>query len=119
MVTEFDTFRVKEGKEERAKEWMKIITERKADCIKALTREKMALETIFMTEKDGRLFLSWFSIQGDNPEEVDTSNHEIDRIHCEFWKECIDTTYELDKFEYVVTFSPDNVSSSLKIATNI
>ncbi|CZF85936.1 hypothetical protein GMA8713_03969 [Grimontia marina] len=57
MVTEFETFRVKVGKEERAKEWMRTITERKADCIATLSREKMALETIFMTEKDGRLFL--------------------------------------------------------------
>lgn len=97
---------------------MKTITERKAECIHTLTREKMALETIFMTEKDGRLFLSWFSVQGENPEEVDTSDHEIDKIHCQFWDECIDTSYELDKFRHVVTFAPDIVSKSLETAAN-
>ena len=118
MVTEFDTFRVKAGKEEAAREWMNTITQRKAECIKTLAREKMALESVFLTEKGGRLYLSWFSIQGSNPEDVDTSEHEIDKIHCEFWEECIDTTYEQAKFKHVVTFAPTIVDHSLNEATN-
>lgn len=109
MNTEFDTFRIKLGKEDRAKEWMQSLCERKAECIETLEREKMVLETIFMTEKDGRLYLSWFSIQGDAHESVDTSDYEIDKLHCAFWDECIDTTFKLDTFQHVVTFAPAQV----------
>lgn len=116
MVTEFDTFRIKVGKEDRAKEWMRVLNQRKEECIRTLPREKMALETIFMSERDGRLFISWFSIQGDNAENVDTSDHEIDKLHCQFWDECIDQTYKLDKFEHVLTLADHNVAKSLTLA---
>ena len=90
MKTEFDTFRIKLGKETRAREWMQVLRDRKAECIQTLEREKMVLETIFMTEKHGRLYLSWFSIQGDNAESVESSEHEIDKLHGAFWDECVD-----------------------------
>jgi len=117
MKTEFDTFRIKQGKEARAKEWMQLLVSRKSECIETLNREKMGFETIFMTEKDGRMYLSWFSVQGESGESVDHSELEIDKLHCEFWDECIDTSFELDKFEHVVTFVPAAVEAALLEAT--
>lgn len=113
MKTEFDTFRIKLGKETRAREWMQVLRDRKAECIQTLEREKMVLETIFMTEKDGRLYLSWFSIQGDNAESVESSEHEIDKLHGAFWDECVDKTFTLDTFEHVVTFAPERMQKAL------
>jgi len=113
MITEFNTFRINKGKEGKAKEWMKTLLERKDDCIKTLTREKMALEAIFMTEKNGYLYLSWFSIQGKDGASASTSEHEIDKIHRQFWHECIDITFEQDILEHVVTFAPDSVQYSI------
>lgn len=66
----------------------------------------MILETIFMTEKDGCLYLSWFSIQGDNADSVDSSEHEIDKLHCAFWDECIDQAFKLVTSKHVITFAP-------------
>lgn len=115
MKTEFDTFRIKLGKEDRAKEWMQLLRDRKAECIQTLEREKMVLETIFMTEKDRRLYLSWFAIQGDEPELVEASEYEIDKLHNAFWDECIDTSFKLDSFEHVVTFAPPAVQQALSL----
>jgi len=47
---------------------------------------------------------------------VDTSDHEIDKLHCQFWDECIDQTYTLDKFEHVLTLADHNVAKSLTLA---
>lgn len=116
MNTELDTFRIKKGKEERAKEWMRALIQRRQECIQTLPREKMAFETIFMSEKEGRLFLSWFSIQGEQADSVESSEYEIDKLHCHFWDECIDQTYQLEKFEHVLTLAGESVEQSIKLA---
>jgi L-rhamnose mutarotase len=104
LQIEFTTFRIIDGKEEQAKEWMRVLTARRDECVATLAREKMALESIFMYEKESRLFLSWYSIQGDNPADVESSEHGIDNIHCQFWDECIDTLYKPDDHQHVVSF---------------
>ena len=104
MNIEFTTFRVLLGKEERAKEWMQALTQRREECIATLAREKMGLESIFMYEKGQRLFLSWYSIQGDYPADLESSEHEIDQLHSQFWDECIDTSYRPDDHTHVVSF---------------
>lgn len=102
------------GKEARAKEWMQLLTARREECMQTLVREKIALETVFMYEKDSRLFLSWYAIQGDNSADVESSEFAIDKLHCQFWDECIDTSYKPDDHTHVVSFYSPALASLLE-----
>ncbi len=55
IKTEFTTFPVIEGREGTAEEWMKILTQRRSECVATLEREKMHFEIIFKSYRDGRL----------------------------------------------------------------
>lgn len=113
-TTELMTFAVKRGKEERAEEWMRELVARQDECIATLDRERMHYECIFSTRRDGRLYLSWFSVQGEAGEHVKTSQHEIDRLHMEFWRECIDAEVAPEKHGHVVSFVPGEVRGAIE-----
>ena len=112
-TTEFMTFRVREGKEARAGEWMTLLRERQRECVATLDRERMRFESIFALQRDGRLYLSWLSVQGVGGESVKTSEHEIDRLHMAFWRECIDDAWTPEKHEHIVDFVPDVVARAM------
>jgi len=109
MNTEFTTFRILKGKETLAMEWMNCIKKRKLECVKTLTREKMILESVFSFEKNERLFLSWFSIQKEDHQDVESSAYEIDKAHLKYWEECIDKSYTPIHQKHIISFMPDKV----------
>lgn len=114
MKIELSKFRVKKGKEEKALEWMKLLNERMPEVLETLEGEKMYVETIFK-EYDGQyLYLYWYSIQGENGNIVTKSEHEIDKLHVQYWKECIDPTYQSVDMEAVVSMIPDRVIKSFE-----
>ena len=113
MNTEFTIFRVKEGKEKRAEEWMRQITARRAECVKTLEREAMYFESVFKAYFDNRMYLAWYSVQGEIHGDVDESEHEIDRLHCTFWDECLDLEWKPVDMEHVVSFAPPSVDSEI------
>lgn len=90
MKVELTRFRVRPGQSARVDEWMKMLNDRRAECRATLERERMYVEVIFRERTGGEEFLYWFSIQGEEGERVESSPHEIDRDHLEFWGECID-----------------------------
>ncbi len=109
MKTEFTIFRVRQGKEARAEEWMQLITDRRDECIATLEREAMYYESVFKTWFDGRLYLAWYSVQGDIHGDVTESDHEIDKLHCAFWDECLELEWKPVDMEHVVSFAPERV----------
>jgi hypothetical protein len=111
VKTEFTTFRVLEGKEELAVEWMDTISNRRKECVETLDREKMLLESVFSLYKDGRMYLSWFTVQKEGYKDVETSDHDIDKVHLKYWEECIDESYQPLDHAHVVTFFPEEVES--------
>ena len=113
MNTEFSIFRVKKGKEERAEEWMRQITARRAECIDTLDREAMYYESVFKSMFEDRMYLAWYSVQGDVHGEVDESEHEIDKLHCAFWNECLDFDWRPVDMEHVVSFAPKSVDNEI------
>ena len=113
-VTELVSFAVKLGFETKADEWMRVLVERRADCIETLDRERMHYEAIFKSVRNGRMFLSWFSVQGMAGATVKGSPHEIDELHMRYWKECIDRDFEPQKFDHVVIFVPRAVEQSVE-----
>ena len=116
MNTEFTLFRVKQGKEARANEWMQILQQRREECVATLKREAMLYESVFKVTHNERLYLAWYSIQGDSPEPVETSEHPIDVLHMQFWRECIDTDMPAIDMEHVVSFAPAEVRVAIEEA---
>lgn len=113
-TTELVSFAVKAGFEAKADEWMRVLVERKADCVGTLDRERMHYETIFKSFRDGRMYLSWFSVQGLAGEPVRGSHHPIDELHMRYWDECIDRGVLPQKFEHVVSFVPPSVEQAVE-----
>ena len=114
IKTEFTTFPIIEGMEETAEEWMKILTQRRSECVATLEREKMHFESIFKSYRDGSLYLSWFSVQSSDGEDVKSSEHEIDKIHLEYWRKCVDRTVKPEEMEHVVSFVPNQVENAIQ-----
>lgn len=109
LKTELMTFAIKPGKEARADAWMQMLIDRRAECIATLDREKMHHECIFRSVRNGRVFLSWLSVQSEQAPHVRGSPHAIDQAHLAFWDECIDRDVPPEMFEHVVSFVPPEV----------
>jgi hypothetical protein len=93
MKVELSRFRIKPDKIGRTDEWLKVLNSRIDECVATLEREKMQFEVIFRGRHNGEDFLYWLTIQHEDGEPLETSPHEIDRIHSDFSEECIDLTY--------------------------
>ncbi len=112
MKVELTRFKVKEGKEDRVKEWMHLLNQRMDDVLETLEGEQMYVENIFEEIDGDTMYLYWFSIQGEGGIEVKDSAHEIDRLHIQFWQECIDETYQGVNMISQVTMIPKRVKES-------
>lgn len=112
-ITEFMAFPVRPGKESRAAEWLKMLVAKQPECVATLDREAMHFESIFETHIGGRLHLSWFSLQGEAGAHVISSPFEIDKLHMEFWDECIDSSTPPLKFTHVVSFVPLTIAEAI------
>jgi Family of unknown function (DUF6176) len=112
-LTEFMAFPVRPGKEARAAEWLEMLVARQAECVATLDREAMHFESIFQVRIAERLHLCWFSAQGNAGAHVSTSSFEVDQLHMQFWRECIDSAAPPLKFEHVVNFVPPAVAEAI------
>lgn len=107
MKVELTRFRIKAGKSARVDEWLRLLNEHMTDVLVTLEREQMYVEVIFRERIGEEEFLYWFSIQGEEGEELETSPHAIDHLHRAFSDECIDTSYGLyDPLPQVIMLAP-------------
>ncbi|MGG4199629.1 DUF6176 family protein [Peribacillus frigoritolerans] len=114
MNVELTRFRIKEGKSERVDEWLKFLNENMNDVLITLKAEKMYVETIFRERLNGDEFLYWYSVQGSGGQEVQESDHWIDKKHLEYWKECIDETFRPVDLKTEVVMIPENIKQNMK-----
>ena len=114
MKVELTRFRVVEGKSERVDEWLRMLNERMSETVATLQRERMYVEVIFREKVDDEEYLSWLAIQGEGGKSVHSSSHEVDRLHLEFWRECIDTNYGAYEAQPQVVMVPDAVAAAMK-----
>ncbi|MFJ7852088.1 DUF6176 family protein [Peribacillus frigoritolerans] len=114
MNVELTRFRVKEGKSERVDEWLKFLNENMNDVLITLEGEKMYVETIFREHLNGDEYLYWYSVQGQGGQEVQESDHWIDKKHIEYWKECIDETFKPIDLKTEVVMIPENIRQNMK-----
>ena len=112
-VTEFIAFPVCSGKESRAAEWLAMLVARQGECVVTLDRERMHFESIFQIHIAGRLHLCWFGVRGQAGAAVDSSPLEVDKLHVQFWRECIDASTPPLKFTHVVDFVPSSIVSAI------
>jgi hypothetical protein len=112
--TEFMTFTIKQGMEAEAEEWIRILTERQAECVQTLDRERMHIECIFKSFQNDRMCLSWFTVHGLAGERLRGSPHPIDKLHLEYWDKCIDKEVLPERYKHVVTFLPESIRRALE-----
>jgi len=93
MKVELTRFRIKPDKIGRVDEWLRMLNARIDECVATLEREKMFVEVVFRERYKNEDFLYWFTIQHESGEALESSPHEIDKIHHSFGRECIDLTY--------------------------
>ena len=84
------------------------------DVLLTLERVKMYVETIFREELNGEEYLYWYSVQGEQGENVETSNHEIDKKHLEYWKQCIDQSFGSKDLITEVVMIPKKIQAIMK-----
>ncbi|KRG13744.1 DUF6176 family protein [Lederbergia galactosidilytica] len=114
MNIELTRFRVKKGKSKLVDEWMKFLNDHMHEVLLTLEDEKMYVETIFRENLDGQEYLYWYSIQGDAGQDVEESEHWVDKKHLEFWEECIDPTFRTVDLNPEVVMIPKRVKESFE-----
>lgn len=91
---ELTRFRVLPNKSALVDEWMAYLNANLPAVLLTLEREKMYVETIFRETLNGEEFLYWYSIQGEDGLSVEHSDHEVDTVHLNYWKACIDPNFK-------------------------
>lgn len=114
MRVELTRFRIRPDKTDRVDEWLAMLNRRMAEVKETLAREEMKVEVIFRELVDGQEYLTWFTIQGEAGEEVNTSPHPLDHDHIAFHKECIDHDYGAHDAQAQVIILPDDVAACLE-----
>ncbi|MDW0118795.1 DUF6176 family protein [Sporosarcina thermotolerans] len=114
MNIELTRFRVKSGKSERVDEWLTFLRENMKAVLVTLEGERMYVETIFRENLNGEEFLYWYSVQGEGGQEVEQSDHWLDKKHMEFWNECIDETFPPVDLKTEVVMIPEKVRNVMK-----
>jgi hypothetical protein len=113
MNVELSKYRILPGKEGRVDQWIDTLHRRYEDALETLEREEMQLEVIFRESKGDTQFLYWFSIQKETGEDVESSPHDLDRVHMAFWNECIDKTYRPREPEAQLVLVPRWISKAV------
>lgn len=93
---------------------MKLLNENMRNVLLTLNDEKMYVETIFREELDGNEYLYWYSVQGEGGVDVKESNHEIDKLHLQYWEECIDKEFRPVDLKTEVVMIQEAVLAAMK-----
>lgn len=114
LTAELSRFKVKEGKNEAVDQWMDFLNGHMENVLLTLNDEKMFVETIFKEKIDGTTYLYWHSVQGEGGAELESSGHEVDKKHMEYWNECIDSSYGSVDMEAQVVMIQKKVRDVMK-----
>jgi len=110
---ELTRFKVKEGKSKLVDEWLLFLNENMSETLITLEKEKMYVETIFREVFNGEEYLYWYSVQGEGGQEVEESDHWIDKKHLEYWEECIDKNFKPIDLKTEVVMIPNNIKKHM------
>lgn len=113
MNVELTRFRVKQGMSQKVDEWLAFLNEHMEDVLVTLEGEKMHVETIFRETLSGEEYLYWYSVQGENGQSVEESEHWIDKKHLEYWDACIDPDFRPVDLKTEVVMIPGKVRRAM------
>ena len=113
MNIELTRFKVKKGKTEKVDEWLQFLNDNMQEVLVTLEGEKMFVETIFRETLDGDEYLYWYSVQGENGQDVEASDHWIDKKHLQYWDECIDSSFRPVDLAMEVVMIPERIREEM------
>ena len=112
---ELTRFRIRKGKEAKAQEWMDFLNEHHTDTVATMTGEKMYVESVFKEKNpDGYTYFYWYSVQGEGGNAVEESKSYIDKKHIEYWKKCIDPSYQPEDLLPEVIMIPHGIKKIME-----
>ncbi|ATP40256.1 hypothetical protein CSE16_09480 [Solibacillus sp. R5-41] len=114
MEIELTRYKVKAGKSKRVDEWIKFLNIHMDDVLVTLEGEKMYVETIFREQLNGHEYLYWYSVRGEGGQEVEKSEHWIDKEHLMFWEDCIDKSFKPVDLKTEVVMIPQQVKAVMQ-----
>ena len=114
MNVEITRFKVKDGKTQTVDEWLKFLNDNMKDLLVTLEGEKMYVETIFRETLNGDEYLYWYSVQGEDGQDVVESEHWIDKKHLQYWDECIDSNFRPVDLTTEVVMIPEEIRKAMK-----
>lgn len=114
MKIELTRFRVRAGARARVDEWMRFLNENAPAVRETLEPEQMYVETIFSETVDGVDYLYWYSVQGEDGNTVEHSEHWLDAKHLEFWRACVDDAFGGEDLTPRAMMMPERVEESMK-----
>ena len=112
-TVELTRFRVLSDKTQLVDEWLLFLNEHMQETLLTLEAEKMYIETIFREVLDGYEYLYWYSVQGENGQAVEDSQHWIDKKHLEYWNKCIDKTFRPVDLTPEVIMIPEKIKYAM------
>ncbi|QTD40538.1 DUF6176 family protein [Sporosarcina sp. Te-1] len=114
MNIELTRYRVKKGKTERVDEWLAFLNNNMDEVLITLEGEKMYVETIFRETLSGEEYLYWYSVRGEDGQDVEESEHWIDKQHLAYWDECIDASFGSKDLTTEVVMIPKKIRSCME-----
>lgn len=111
---ELSRFRVRKGMSEKVDEWLDFLNRHMEDTLLTLENEKMYVESIHREVINGEEFLYWYSVQGDGGIDVTQSESEIDRIHLQYWDQCIDPAFRNCDIPAKVVMIPHHIRAAME-----
>ena len=109
-----ERFRVRAGKEARAREWIAFLRENPEAFRETLEPERMYVETIFSETVGDALYLWWYTLQGEDGAELSDSTHCLDERHAVYWRECIDPDEPSLLLTPEVHMSPERLEDAMR-----
>lgn len=109
-----ERFRVRAGKEERAREWIAFLRENPEAFRETLEPERMYVETIFFETVGDALYLWWYTLQGEDGAELSDSTHWLNERHAAYWRECIDPDEPSLLLTPEVHMSPERLEDAMR-----
>jgi hypothetical protein len=91
MHVQLSRHRIRDGMSDEADRWMRLLNDRRSECLATFARDAMAMEVIFRLKENGDDFLYWFEVRsaesaGDIATVPDDSLTPIDREHVQISK---------------------------------
>lgn len=103
---ELSRHRVLPGQEATVDAWMRMLNERRAECVSTLAPERMAVEAIFRSvDEDGTQWLYWFEIVGEGGSGL-TQDAPLDRDHAAFARQAKVPGHETFRTELLLLPAP-------------